>query len=222
MITARVANAGLNEAAQVRAARQPDERAVVLSSMLVAVAAVTAAGAAVACGTLTLIAGARPSHVHMLQITILALAIFATAASWMGFFFALGCGRFGRFAAMKTGAPWLYASLLATVWAVRGLTVTRAAAIWVVAEAVPATLLLKAAVRDVGLARPRLRVIRELGRFGVRVWVGGMSFFLNARVDQIITGLIASEAVLGVYAVAVNGSEVLFYLARSPPHCCRQ
>jgi O-antigen/teichoic acid export membrane protein len=215
MITARVANVGLNEAAQVRAARRPDERAVVLSTTLVAVAALTALGGAVACGALALAPGARPSDIHAQQLAILAVATLATAGGSTGAFFLMGCGQFGRFAAMRSGAPWLYAALLATAWAVTGLTVTRAAAIWVVSEAVPATLLLAMAVRDAGLARPSLRVIRDLSRFGVRVWVGGMSFFLNARVDQVITGLIASEATLGVYAVAVNGSEVLFYLPGS-------
>jgi len=39
-----------------------------------------------------------------------------------------------------------------------------------------------------------------------------LSTFLNARVDQIITGLIANNVILGFYAVAVNIGEVLLYL----------
>jgi O-antigen/teichoic acid export membrane protein len=35
---------------------------------------------------------------------------------------------------------------------------------------------------------------------------------LNARVDQILVGLIASEVALGYYAVAVNGAEILLFM----------
>jgi O-antigen/teichoic acid export membrane protein len=57
-----------------------------------------------------------------------------------------------------------------------------------------------------------LALLRESWRFGVRAWIGGLSHFLNARTDQILTALLASEATLGIYAVAVNASEILFYL----------
>ena len=40
-----------------------------------------------------------------------------------------------------------------------------------------------------------------------------LSDALNGRVDQILVALIASEATLGVYAVAVNGLEILLYPA---------
>ena len=44
--------------------------------------------------------------------------------------------------------------------------------------------------------------------------IGSLSRFLNFRVDQILMGFLASEAALGIYAVAVNASEVLLYLPR--------
>jgi stage V sporulation protein B len=49
-------------------------------------------------------------------------------------------------------------------------------------------------------------------RFGLRAWVGSLADALNYRVDQIVVAVIASEAVLGIYAVAVNAQEVLLYL----------
>jgi O-antigen/teichoic acid export membrane protein len=49
-------------------------------------------------------------------------------------------------------------------------------------------------------------------RFGIRAWVGSLSRFLNFRADQILMGFLASEAALGIYAVAVNASEILLYL----------
>ena len=36
--------------------------------------------------------------------------------------------------------------------------------------------------------------------------------FLNFRIDQPLMGFITTEAALGIYAVAVNGSEILLYL----------
>ncbi len=48
--------------------------------------------------------------------------------------------------------------------------------------------------------------------FGLRAWVGTLSRFLNFRIDQILMGFLASEAALGIYAVAVNASEALLYL----------
>ena len=53
---------------------------------------------------------------------------------------------------------------------------------------------------------------RRSVRYGARAWLGGLAHLLNARVDQVLLGLLASQAALGTYAVAVNASEVLFYL----------
>jgi O-antigen/teichoic acid export membrane protein len=39
-----------------------------------------------------------------------------------------------------------------------------------------------------------------------------MARFLNFRVDQLLMGFLSTEAALGIYAVAVNGSEILLYL----------
>ena len=63
-----------------------------------------------------------------------------------------------------------------------------------------------------GIARPSLAMLRESVHFGSRAWVGSIARFLNFRVDQIMVVFIASEATLGIYAVAVNCSELLFYV----------
>jgi O-antigen/teichoic acid export membrane protein len=55
-------------------------------------------------------------------------------------------------------------------------------------------------------------LLRETIAFGVRSWLGYLAGFLNMRVDQLIMGVIAAKATLGIYAVAVNGAEVLLYL----------
>jgi O-antigen/teichoic acid export membrane protein len=51
--------------------------------------------------------------------------------------------------------------------------------------------------------------------YGVRAWVGSLSAFLNFRIDQVIMGAISTNTALGIYAVAVNASEVELYLPQS-------
>ena len=48
--------------------------------------------------------------------------------------------------------------------------------------------------------------------FGLRGWAGTIAGFLNWRIDQVIMGLITTEAALGYYAVAVNAADVALYL----------
>jgi O-antigen/teichoic acid export membrane protein len=212
-ITAQVAKVGLDEAAKVFAARRPADRAVVLATTLVAVAVATLVSGAVVCAVLVLVPALRPAGIGALELVILALGIFANAGSVTGFQFLMGCRLFRAYAVNRSLSPWLYAVVLAAAWIAVGLTAARAAAVWVVtAGAVPAVAMLAIAVRESGLARPSRRVLREALHFGVRVWPGSLSYLLNARVDQVITALIASEATLGIYAVAVNGSEILFYI----------
>jgi O-antigen/teichoic acid export membrane protein len=82
----------------------------------------------------------------------------------------------------------------------------------VVAQAVPALLFCGAAARGTGFGRPDAGLMAETIRYGARAWLGGLAHLLNARVDQLLLGLLATQAALGAYAVAVNASEVLFYL----------
>jgi len=49
-------------------------------------------------------------------------------------------------------------------------------------------------------------------RFGSRAWAGSLSTLLNARSDQILMAFIATQTALGIYAVAVNASELLLYI----------
>jgi O-antigen/teichoic acid export membrane protein len=72
--------------------------------------------------------------------------------------------------------------------------------------------LLGRAALDEGAGRPQGVLLLDSFRFGVRAWLGSLSDMLNDRLDQILVALIASQAVLGVYAVAVNGAEILLYL----------
>ena len=90
----------------------------------------------------------------------------------------------------------------------------RAAVAWVIAQAVPALLFCARPRRAAhGFGRPDLRLLAETAALtALRAWLGGLAHLLNARVDQVLLGLLASQAALGTYAVAVNASEILFYL----------
>jgi O-antigen/teichoic acid export membrane protein len=108
--------------------------------------------------------------------------------------------------------PWVYAALLGALYAGPGLTIGRAALVWTAAMVSGVALLAPACLRGVGLARPDIRLLVRSIRFGLRAWVGSFCNVLNFRADQMLMGFIATEASLGVYAVAVNGAEVLLYL----------
>jgi O-antigen/teichoic acid export membrane protein len=212
MVTARCANLGLNEAVRVLAAQRPADRPALLGNLLLAVTVLAIAAALLVTGALAALPGVRPPGIDGPQLVILGLATLATALVAAGYAYLQGCSRFGPYGLIQATGPWLYAVLLAAAWAGPGLTATRAAAIWVGAQALPAMVMVSACARGIGIGAPRAALLRESIRFGVRAWAGGFAHFLNARTDQILIALIASEATLGVYAVAVNASEILFYL----------
>jgi O-antigen/teichoic acid export membrane protein len=84
--------------------------------------------------------------------------------------------------------------------------------LWAGAQLAGAALILRACVREAGLGRVAGPLLREALSFGGRAWIGSLAAFLTFRADQMLMGLIASEATLGLYVVAVNSSEVLLYL----------
>jgi len=107
---------------------------------------------------------------------------------------------------------WIYPLLIVIVWAVVGLTVTLAVLVWAATQGLRALLLFSiAARREGGFGRPSLRLLKESISFGVRAWLGTLADSLGFRIDQILIALLASEAALGFYVVAVNLSEILLY-----------
>src|SRR5205823_5350298 len=106
---------------------------------------------------------------------------------------------------------WVYPLLAAVIWAGFGMTVARGALLWATTQGMRALLAISLSIRREGLARPSLRLLQESISFGLRAWVGTLADSLGFRVDQILLALIASEASLGFYVVAVNLSEILLY-----------
>jgi O-antigen/teichoic acid export membrane protein len=212
IVTARCANLGIDEATRVFAAQRPEARPALLANLVLATVVLSTAGAAIVCGALLALPSVRPANIEAPELAILAAATLAIAIAMAGYSYLQGCSRFRPYGLVQSTASWFYAALLAIVWVAIGLSAAGAAIAWTVAQGLPGLVLLRACLPGIGVGRPSAHLLRESLAFGARAWVGGLSQFLNARTDQILTALIASEATLGIYAVAVNASEVLFYL----------
>ena len=212
LVIARVAGLGVGEATTVYAARRSEGRDILLSNLVVFMLASALLAAGLACAALQLLGDERPAGVGQSELAILGAGTVASALVEAGAAFLLGCGQLRRLALITATLSWVYPLLLAVVWLSAGLTVTRAALAWVAAELLRALLLLRQSAHGVALVRPSTSLLLDSIRFGIRAWVGSLARFLNFRIDQILMGLLASEAALGIYAVAVNASEVLLYL----------
>ena len=209
LVTARVVKLGLGQATSVLAAQRPGARAALLSNLLAfsLVASLAVGGALV--GFLSLL-DAEPAGTGGSQFAILLTGI--VAASLVDDNFLIGCGRLREAAAISAGGGWLYAGALLAALATVDLTVDSALVAWACAHFAWAAVLAIVGIRASGLSRPSARLLSESLRFGSRAWLGSVSLFLNARVDQILVGVIASDVALGLYAVAVNGAEILLFL----------
>ncbi len=212
MVTSRVVALGVWEATTVFAAQRPEKRGALLTNVYLFSAVGALVGAAIAVGALLIFEGARPEGLDTAELVALGLGIFGTALSEAALAFMFGCSRFLAAAVCATALPWTYTLLIAFMVIGPGLSVSTATIAWAAAALLGALLMLVVSVRDVRPGPASLSLLVESVHFGVRAWVGTLSRFLNFRVDQIFIALIASEAVLGIYAVAVNASEVLLYV----------
>jgi O-antigen/teichoic acid export membrane protein len=212
LVVATVARLGTAEATVVLASARTHDRPVLLSSAI----AFGTAGAAIAAGLvswgLLALGSSAPAQIGRSEVMVMALGIVAMTVFDAGQLYLLGCGRLRERAFLTGAVPWLYAAILGLIQMRQPLTVELAAVGWLIGHSVGAVLLLGASIRVAGIRRPERTVFYELFVFGLRGWLGNLASFLNFRVDQILMGFISTSAALGVYAVAVNGSEILLYL----------
>jgi O-antigen/teichoic acid export membrane protein len=209
LMTGKLSKLGLSQTTAVFAAQRPAERRELLSNLLLFSAVTAACGGALVAAAL-LVTDAAPAGVGDAQLALIVAG--AVAASLWDESFLLGCGRLRQLSVRTATGGWIYALLLGLVWSIHGLTVGSAAVAWVLGQAMVAALLHWAPLREFGLVRPSPGLLRRSVRFGLRAWPGTVSSVLNVRFDQILMGLISTEAALGIYAVAVNASELLLYL----------
>ena len=210
LVVARVTKFGISQATTVFAAQRPAERAAILSNLVSYSLLASLAGAAVVCGTLLALPDARPGDIGSTEILILLGGTVATSL-WDESFL-LGWQRMRALALRIAMAGWIYALVLGAAWLLFGLDVPTAAAAWAVAQGLIGLMFQVAPARELGIVRPRPALLREMLRFGSRAWAGSLSTLLNARSDQILMAFIATQTALGIYAVAVNASELLLYI----------
>ena len=209
LVVPRVAKLGLGQATSVLAAQRPSARPMLFSNLLTFSLGTSLVAGGIVAGVVHL-SDAQPVGMSQTQVAIMVVGV--VAASLVDDSFLIGSGRLREAAAISASGGWLYVVALAAALATVGLTVESAALAWVGAHLAWATLLAVVGLRTSGISLPSLRLLAESVRFGARAWVGGVSQLLNARLDQVLVGLIASEVVLGYYAVAVNCAEVLLFM----------
>lgn len=211
-IAARISRIGVNEATLIFAAQRPQRRAMLLSNLLVWSTGGAALAGGLVAGGFVALGSSRPAGMTTLDAWLIGVGVLCVAFFEAGNGYLTGCGLIRQRALVLFWAPWLYAFLLGLVSLTVGLTVPRAAVVWCAAHLVWGLCVWTPAIRNSGLGRPSRRLFTESIRFGARAYVGTLSDFLNFRTDQLLMGFLATQAALGVYAVAVNSSEVLLYL----------
>jgi O-antigen/teichoic acid export membrane protein len=209
LLCGRIAGLGVPDATTVFAAGRPSDRDALLSNALLFATLSSLVVGSLVCGVLFVLGDSRPADVTDGELVLLGLGAIFTALVGAANAFLTGCTRWRTQSAITALTPWLYALLLAIVWAGPGLTVPRALLAWIALQAASAVPLIRASRQEAALRGPSLPLLGESVRFGVRAWVGSVTLLLNYRVDQLLMGFLASQAALGVYAVAVNASEIL-------------
>lgn len=212
LVLAGISRFGVDEATIVFAARMRRERSRLLTNLTLFTLATSLTLAGLTVLVLWLAPGVRPSGVEGVELISLWVGTVALALTGAFIAYLLGCTRFLAQAVVAAAAPVLLAILFGAKMLAGELTVRSGCVLWATAQVISCAIGLVAAGRVGGTGRPERALFSRSLRFGLRAWLGSLATFLNARVDQVIMGLIASEAALGIYAVSVNASEVALYL----------
>jgi O-antigen/teichoic acid export membrane protein/peptidoglycan/xylan/chitin deacetylase (PgdA/CDA1 family) len=212
LIVGNLAPLGIGPALTVLAAQHPGRRRELAGTGLAWAALTGVAG-----GLLLLVAGYAlrsylPDSVDTFALACAAAAVAAVATASMAMAVLQGASLFHRYALVTATTPWIYVAILFIARVAGDLDLHTAIGAWMLGWLMAASGGLLVTALSIGLGPPRLATIRESRGFGARAWLGTLSLVLNARIDQVLMGFLATEAALGIYAVAVNVSEVLLYL----------
>jgi O-antigen/teichoic acid export membrane protein len=202
---------GVSEATLVFAARRIEARPRLIGNLLFAASVGALVGATILVGFLALVPSARPPRISTAELIALGLAILSAAAAQSSQLAMTGCGLFWPLARISV-AIWLYPIALLAISTLSHLTVARATLAWAGALGVASVGCYATLISRFGITMPTWSLLRESIHFGSRAWIGSLARFLNFRVDQLVTAFLASTATLGIYAAAVNVSELLLYL----------
>ena len=210
-VLGRAAMLGIPEASAVFIAKER-RRGPTLVTNLVLSSALVGAGLGALVALVFVVIGSRPAGITDQDLVVIAIVVpIATVVyGLVAFFVAAGQSFVGGILNMLH--PWIYTATLLLIVAFSTMSPQLAAIAWGVGMAGALMPALVSAHRNYGFGVPRLSEYREAVRFGLLAWLGTTLKFLNFRIDQLLMGFITTEAVLGIYAVAVNGSEILLYL----------
>jgi O-antigen/teichoic acid export membrane protein len=203
---------GVSEATLVFATRRVDERRRLIGDLLLAATAGAVVVATLVIGFLVFVPAARPPGIGTAELIALAFAIAAAAAAQSSQQAMTGFGQVWSLARISIAVVWLYPLSLLAIAAISHLSVARATFAWAATIGSAAVGCYATLISRFGIAMPSWSLLAESIRFGSRAWIGSLARFLNFRIDQLLTAFLASEAVLGIYAAAVNASELLLYL----------
>jgi O-antigen/teichoic acid export membrane protein len=212
LMLARFARLGMPEATSVFSASAPGTRRSLLGNQLsFMVVSASAAGAAFS-GALAL-SGSHPAGINTKTLYVIAVGtlVYSIYESLAGFL--VGSGRRKVFALTYPIEGWGWTVAIVVVHQTSTLDPQRAVVGWLAAIVVGATIRVVSSIRIAGVGRPTGAEIRRLVVFGFPAWIGGLATFVSYRLDQVLMGFISTREQLGLYAVAVNGSEVLLYVA---------
>src|SRR5262249_32645365 len=192
-------------------AKRPEHRGALLTTFGVFGLITATIGGALVALVLLGIPAARPDLITPAGVGAIVLGVYGAGLCDTFYGYLLGASRFGAVPLFALGS-WLYVAALAIVTIAGDLDVTTAAFLWSGTQLLNAAMLLAACLRVARPRRPAAALMGEALRFGVRAWPGSLATFVNYRVDQWILVAIKGVAELGIYAVAVNVSEVLLYI----------
>ncbi len=212
LVLAGISRFGVDEATVVFGARMQRERGRLLTNLTVFTLTTSVVLGGLTVLVLWRLPSARPAGIDEVELISLWVGTVGLSLTGATIAYLLGCTRFFAQALVSAAAPVLLAVLYAVDLTTAGLTVRSGCVLWAVAQVCGCVIGLAASIRVQGVGRPAGMLFRRTLRYGLPAWAGSFATFLNARVDQVIMGLIASEAALGIYAVSVNASEVALYL----------
>ena len=212
LVVSAASRVGFDDTTSVFVARQPEQRPTLLANAL-SVGAVTATVVGGAAALLLIaVPQIRPDHVDHADLLLLALGGISSSIAVCGCGYLIGCRRFLGWSLVGIATSWGYTALLVVLSTVSTVDVTRAAVAWTLSQAFGAVVAVIAGVRVAGIRPPSVSLIKTAAPFAFRAWAGSFSSFLNARLDQTIMGIISTDRLLGIYAVAVNAGEIALYL----------
>jgi O-antigen/teichoic acid export membrane protein len=212
LLLARLSRLGVPEATSVQAASHPETRSSLLANQLW-FSTITATMLGAFFVVALRVSGSHPGGISstttiVVGVGTLLYALYDTLGVYL-----VSSGRGKVFALTYPMEGWGWLIFIVATRELERLNPGRAVTAWVVAFSCGAVFRLVTAIRVAGIARPSFTQTRALVIFGFPAWIGAMSTIVSYRLDQVLMGFISTRTQLGLYAVAVNGSEVLLYIA---------